>query len=232
MNIAIIPARGGSKRLPGKNIKALGGKPLIIWTIEAALFCDLFDSVLVSTDCHKIAKIARSAGASVPFIRPTDLSGDTATTNDVVSHAVSFIEDSLAKSVTTVTLLQPTSPLRTSADIKAAHALLKKHDAEAIVSVCELEHPIQFCSQFAPDGSMNDFIDTNHLARTQDLAPYYRLNGAIYIFKKNYVGKLHELYGERTFPYVMTNQSSVDIDTQEDFSLAEYYLEKRKTSAL
>lgn len=117
MIIAIIPARGGSKRLPGKNIKDLAGKPMIAWTIEAAIQSDIFDHILVSTDDEEIAKISKAFGANVPFLRPAEISTDHATTNDVVTHMVDWIENKYGQTVSIVTILQPTSPLRTAADI-------------------------------------------------------------------------------------------------------------------
>ena len=118
MKIAIIPARGGSKRLPGKNIKLLGGKPLIAWTIEAAIKSNIFDHIFVSTDSEEIASVSRDYGAKVPFLRPAELASDTATTNDVVTHLVEWFEKEYNKEVTTVAILQPTSPLRNAQHIQ------------------------------------------------------------------------------------------------------------------
>tara|TARA_R100000935_G_scaffold43936_1_gene66610 strand:- start:163 stop:852 length:690 start_codon:yes stop_codon:yes gene_type:complete len=223
-NIAIIPARGGSKRLPGKNVKSLAGKPLIAWTIEAALQSKVFDHVFVSTDCDEIAKVAKSFGAQVPFLRPAEIATDTATTNDVVTHLVEWFEEEHTKEVTTVSILQPTSPLRNAQHIQEAFELMKDKHAKAVISVCELEHPIQFCNKLALDGSMDGFIDPKNIQRTQDLEPYYRLNGAIYFLSREYVSRLNELYSEGTYSYVMTSQLSVDIDTKEDFTLANFFI--------
>ncbi len=224
INIAIIPARGGSKRLPGKNIKLLAGKPLIAWTIEAALDSKVFDHVFVSTDCGEIAKVSKDFGAEVPFLRPAELASDTATTNDVVTHLVEWFEKEYDKEVTTVAILQPTSPLRNVQHIQEAFALMGNENTKAVVSVCELEYPIQFCNQLALDGSMNGFMKPEHQKRSQDLAIYYRLNGALYLFKREYVNNLNKLYSEGTYSYIMTSQSSADIDTKEDFTLAEFFI--------
>ena len=223
MIIAIIPARGGSKRLPGKNIKLLADKPLIAWTIEAALESKVFDHVFVSTDCDEIAKVSKSFGAEVPFLRPAEIATDTATTNDVVTHLVEWFEKEYNKEVTTVAILQPTSPLRNAQHVKEAFALMGNDHTKAVVSVCELEYPIQFCNKLGSDGSMDGFIDSKNIQRTQDLEPYYRLNGAIYLFSRNYVSKLSELYSEGTYSYSMSSKSSVDIDAYEDLQLAEFY---------
>lgn len=224
MKIAIIPARGGSKRLPGKNIKLLGYKPLIAWTIEAAIESNIFDRVFVSTDSEKIASISREYGAEVPFLRPAELASDTATTNDVVSHLVNWYENKSSNKVSTITILQPTSPLRNATHINEAFVEMKAKDAKAIISVCELEHPIQFCNQLGSDKSMAGFIKQEDMKRTQDLSPTYRLNGAIYIFDRSYVGRMNYLYSEGTFAYIMDSKLSIDIDTQDDFDLAEFYL--------
>jgi len=223
MNIAIIPARGGSKRLPGKNIKLLADKPLIAWTIEAALESNVFDHVFVSTDSDEIAQVSKAFGAEVPFLRPMELATDNATTNDVVTHLVEWFEEEHHKEVTTIAILQPTSPLRNAQNIQEAFEVMKGKHAKAVISVCELEHPIQFCNKLGSDGSMDGFIKQDNIKRTQDLEPYYRLNGAIYIFLRSYVSKLSKLYSEGTYSYLMSRSSSIDIDTLDDFILAEYY---------
>lgn len=221
LNIAIIPARGGSKRLPNKNILPLAGKPLIVWTIEAALDSQLFDMVLVSTDSQAIADVSMSAGATVPFLRPAELASDMATTNDVISHMVEWVEVQHGP-VTNVTLLQPTSPLRDADNIKEAMALYAEKQASAVISVCELDHPIQYCNRLSSDFSMNGFIPTTANKRSQDLEPFYRLNGAIYIFSRRFVGALSEIYSDGAFAYVMDKNSSVDIDDEFDFKMAEF----------
>ena len=222
MKIAIIPARGGSKRLPGKNIKLLGDKPLIAWTIEAAIKSNIFDHVFVSTDSKEIASVSKDYGAKVPFLRPAELASDTATTNDVVTHLISWFEKEYGQEVSNIAILQPTSPFRNAEHIIEAFEEMKTKHAKAIVSVCELEHPIQFCNKLGLDGSMDGFIEPSDMKRTQDLDPIYRLNGAIYIFDRKYVGRISELYSVGTFAYVMSSKVSIDIDTQDDFNLAKF----------
>lgn len=226
MKIAIIPARGGSKRLPGKNIKLLGGKPLMAWTIEAAIKSNIFDHVFVSTDSEEIASVSKDYGAKVPFLRPAELSSDTATTNDVVTHLISWFEKEYSQEVSNIAILQPTSPLRNAQHIQEAFKVMEMKRAKAVVSVCELEHPIQFCNQLGVDGSMDGFIELGDMKRTQDLDSTYRLNGAIYIFDNTYVGRMNDLYSEGTFAYIMDSKSSIDIDTQDDFNLAEFFVNK------
>ena len=221
IHIAIIPARGGSKRLPNKNILPLAGKPLITWTIEAALDSQLFDMVLVSTDSQSIADASLRAGATVPFIRPAELASDTATTNDVITHMVEWVEAQHG-AVSRVTILQPTSPLRDADDIRKAMALYDEKRASAVISVCELDHPIQYCNRLPADLRMDGFIPVAANRRSQDLEPYYRLNGAIYIFERRFVGFLSDIYSDGAFAYVMDKNRSVDIDDKFDFKMAEF----------
>lgn len=224
MKIAIIPARGGSKRLPGKNTKLLGDKPLIAWTIEAAIESNVFDHVFVSTDSQEIADISKQYGAEVPFLRPEELASDTATTNDVITHLVDWFESEFNQTTSLIAVLQPTSPFRNAKHIIEAIEEMNDKSAKAIISVCQLEHPIQFCNQLGSDGSMADFINLENMKRTQDLKPTYRLNGALYIFDRDYVGRMQEIYSNGTYAYIMSSKLSIDIDTQKDFDLAEYYL--------
>lgn len=225
-HIAIIPARGGSKRLPGKNIKLLNGKPLIQWSIEAALQSKLFDRIIVSTDAIEIKDAAERAGAEVPYLRSAELSSDTATTDDVVRDVVQWLEKQ-GTEVSTVTILQPTSPLRTAKNIIDAFALMQEKQARAIISVCSLEHPIQYCNALPDDLSLDNFIDVANLKRTQDLPPYYRLNGAIYLFQRDYVSHFRNIYSKGTYAYVMSKSQSVDIDEEIDFEFAQLLMAKR-----
>ena len=226
MKIAIIPARGGSKRLPGKNIKLLADKPMIAWTIEAALKSNVFDHVFVSTDDQKIADVSKKYGAEVPFLRPAELALDHTSTNDVVTHLVKWFEQKNNQQVTTVTILQPTSPLRNSQHIKDAMQLMTSKESKAVISVCELEYPIQFCNKLGSNNSMDGFVKPENIKRTQDLEFYYRLNGAIYIFDREYVGRLNELYSIGTHAFIMPTKFSIDVDTLDDFILAEFYFER------
>lgn len=223
MNIAIIPARGGSKRLPNKNILPLAGKPLIVWTIEAALESQLFDMVLVSTDSQAIAEVSKNAGACVPFLRPAELATDTATTDAVIQHMVEWVEAQHGV-VARITLLQPTSPLRDAMSIQEATVLYERKGALAVISVCELDHPIQYCNTLSADLSMAGFISAAVNIRSQELEPYYRLNGAIYIFDRRFVGMLSDIYSAHSFAYIMDKTKSVDIDDEFDFYLAEFML--------
>ena len=223
MKLAIIPARGGSKRLPGKNIKMLAGKPLIHWSITAALQSGVFDHVCVSTDCQAIADCALDAGAEVPFMRPAELATDTATTASVVAWFIQQFEAYRGCPVEQVCLLQPTSPLRKADDILQAHRMLVDEQLDAVVSVCEMEHPYQLCNTLDASGSLKGFIDQHSNVRSQEQPIYYRLNGAIYYCQRALAMNFGCLYDEsvNSRAYIMTQADSVDIDTQLDFIIAE-----------
>lgn len=220
--LAVIPARSGSKRLPQKNVLELSGKPLIAWTIESAVNCALFDKVIVSTDSEIISDISRSYGADIPFIRPADLSSDISTSFDVVAHALNHYSR-LGKEYETVTLLQPTSPLRTAAHIKDAFALFKEKKANSIISVCECEHSPLWSNTLGSDMSLDNFLEKGLLTmRSQELPQYYRLNGAIYISKTKSLIESESFFGgSGSYAYRMEANVSVDIDNLIDFQLAE-----------
>lgn len=221
----IIPARGGSKGLPGKNIKLLAGKPMIAYSILAALNCKHKGIVLVSTDDDAIAAVSKSLGAEVPFLRPKELSDDTASTTDVIVHAIDYYK---SKNVyfDLIVVLQPTSPLRISDDIDAAIALLKEKNASAIVSVCENEHHGLWSNSLPENGSMKDFIREEIKGKNrQQLPKNYRLNGAIYVSKMDEFAKYKGFIHEGTFAYIMPSNRSVDIDNEIDFKLAEILID-------
>ncbi len=226
--LAIIPARGGSKRLPKKNVKELNGKPLITWTIDAALASPNVSKVVVSTDDNDIAEVSVSSGAEVPFIRPYNLSTDTANTVDVIKHTIDFYAKN-GQFFDFIILLQPTSPLRGSADITNAIELLKEKSADAIISVCEVEHSPLWSNTIPLTGSLKSFIkDEVKNIRSQDLATYYRLNGAIYIVETTKFVEQNSLFlNDNIYAYKMNVQNSVDIDNETDFSYAEFLIESQ-----
>ena len=215
--LAIIPARGGSKRLPRKNVLDLYGKPLIAWSIEAALKSKYISKVIVSSDDEEILNIAKEYKAD--FIkRPDELASDTATTFDALKHTLENVEK-----YDYVVLLQPTSPLRTEKHIDEAIELLKEKNADAIISVCEVEHSPLWSNTLDENLDMSNFLRDEVLnKRSQDLPKYYRLNGAIYICKTD---KLLQNKGfflkENIYAYKMNKKHSVDIDEEIDFIIAE-----------
>ena len=214
--LAIIPARGGSKRLPRKNLLDLCGKPLIAWSIEAALKSKYISKVIVSSDDEEILNIAKEYKAD--FIkRPDELASDTATTFDALKHTL----ENVGK-YDYVVLLQPTSPLRSEKHIDEAIELLEEKSADAIISVCEMEHSPLWSNTLNEDLNMSNFLRDEVLnKRSQDLPKYYRLNGAIYICKTE---ELLENKGffikENIFAFKMNKENSIDIDEEIDFIIA------------
>lgn len=220
--LGFVPARAGSKELPGKNIRPLAALPLILYTIRAARESGVFDALLVSTDGEEIARLAREAGAEVPFMRPAELATDGARSIDVLHHGMRWLEEQ-GRRYDCVMLLQPTSPLRTAADIRAALDILVEKKAQAVISVCQVEHHPFWCNALPPDGCMENFLRLPAVNR-QELPPYYRLNGAIYLARWDYIISRDSWFGPRTFAYVMPWERSVDIDSAFDFLLAEVLL--------
>ncbi len=219
--LAIIPARGGSKGLPGKNIREICGRPLIAWSIIQAKHCADIHRVVVSTDDHQIAKIANEYGAEVPFVRPTELANDTAPTIDVILHALCWLEKYENYRPEYILLLQPTSPLRTGKDIDGVLRVLMDKDARAVVSVCETDHHPWWSNTLPESGSMKDFLRLEILnKRRQEFPIYYRLNGAIYLAEMDYLSKYNGFFGPETFAYKMPRERSIDIDSAMDFKLA------------
>lgn len=218
--IAIITARSGSKGLKDKNIKELKGKPLLAYTIEAAIQSGLFDVVHVSTDSSNYADIAKKYGADVPFLRSELNSSDTAGSWDVVKEVLRKYEE-LGQTFDATALLQPTSPLRDAGCIVEAYELFREKNADSVVSVVEEEHSPLLCNVLPEDLSMNGFIRKEALKPRQQLDKYYRLNGALYLVKTSLLAEDFDLYKEGCYAYIMPKEKSVDIDTEWDFKLAE-----------
>lgn len=215
--LAVITARAGSKRLPNKNILNLAGKPLIAWTIDTAKKTKYIDKLIVSTDSKDIAEISKIYGAEIPFLRPKELANDKADSISVLKHSIEFFN----KEYDYILLLQPTSPLRTTTDINKAIEMLNQ-ETKAVVSVCETEHSPLWSNTLPKDLSMANFIRPEiKNKRTQDLPKYYRLNGAIYISEIDYFYQNNGFIGNKTRAYIMSQQNSVDIDTELDFMFCE-----------
>ena len=223
--LAIIPARGGSKRLPRKNVLDLAGKPLITWTLEAARNSKYIDKIIVSSDDTEILQIADDLRLDT-VKRPEELASDSATTVSVIEHV---LQQNLGK-FDFIVLLQPTSPLRNADHIDEAIELIAQKNADAIISVCETEHSPLWTNTLPEDGSMNFFLSGEvKNIRSQDLPQYFRLNGAIYIISVDVLNKSHTLLvDENSFAYKMTISDSVDVDTQLDFNIAEIQLNTNK----
>ena len=219
--LAIIPARGGSKRLPRKNLLDLCDKPLITWSIEAGLASQYIDKVVVTSDDNEILEISEKFGANT-IKRPNELATDISTTFDAIKHVIENTEK-----YDYIVLLQPTSPLRNSKHIDEAIELLESKNADAVISVCEMDHSPLWSNTLPEDGSMRHFLRDEILnKRSQDLEKYYRLNGAIYICQTD---KLLENKGfflkNNVFSYIMDKICSIDIDDEFDFLVASKAME-------
>ena len=222
-NIAIIPARSGSKGIIDKNIRYVCGKPLMAYTIEAAVKSGLFDVVHLSTDSEKYADIGKKYGADVPFLRTPDNASDVASSWDVVTEVIEKYK-SMGDTFDTFSLLQPTSPLRDDKDILNAFLLMNEKKADAIVSVCESEHSPLQCNTLPNNLSMKEFLSKGNVRR-QELETYYRLNGAIYLSKVDLFMKSKDIYALNCLALIMSQEHSVDIDSELDLKYAEFLID-------
>ena len=224
--LALIPARGGSKRLPGKNIKLLGDKPLINWTIEAAKEIPEICEILVSTDNSEIALIAKMAGARVPWLRPALLSTDVATSVDVAIHALDWYEKEFCK-VDGLLLLQPTSPYRTKLTIQKGINLFKEFNKQPVIGVS----PSQSHPQWALKQQGNfivPFMKDHKLGiRSQELTPSFTPNGLLYLVSPEYLRREYSFGGMMAIPcHTSSMKEAIDIDSKSDFEFAEYMLRR------
>ena len=227
--LAIIPARGGSKRLKNKNILELNAKPLIAWSIDEAKKSKYIDTVLVSTDSKDIYEVAKKHGAYLPFMRPKSLAKDNTKSIDVITHAIKYLQD-MNELYDEIIILQPTSPLRDIKDIDGAIEHFFEKNATSVVSVCETEHSPLWSNTLNDDFSMVGFLDTKYNnSRSQDLPTYYRLNGAFYMSNIDALMKTNTFFIDKNFyAYVMTQEHSVDIDTKLDFLIAKTMMQEGK----
>ena len=218
--LAIITARGGSKGIPRKNLKPLAGKPLIGWSIDAAKQASCITCIIVSTEDEEIASAARELGADVPFMRPAELSADETPSIAPVLHAIEHLPD-----YDWVLLLQPTSPLRTHADIEAIWHLCQDRNSPSAVSVTEVgKHPY-WMYQSDAEHRLQPFIKGRpDVTRRQDLPPAYALNGALYLAKTEWLLKHGKFIGPETLGYTMPPERSVDLDTLQDWRWVEYLI--------
>jgi len=220
--LAIIPARGGSKGIPRKNIKPLMGKPLIGWSIDAAKQASCIDHIIVSTEDQEIASVARELGADVPFMRPADLAADDTPGIAPVLHAISQLPD-----YEWVLLLQPTSPLRSAEDIDGVWQFCQERGAPSAVSVCEVgKHPYWMYRCNAAQ-LLEPFIKGRpDVTRRQDLPPAYALNGALYLAKTDWLLEQQNFIGPETLGYIMPPERSVDLDAPQDWRWIEFLIEQ------
>ncbi len=220
--LGLITARGGSKGVPGKNIRPLAGKPLIAWTIAAARAANRLDRLIVSTDDAKIAEVCRDYGAEVPFMRPVELARDDSPHIDCILHAVEWMRDHDGYQPDYLVLLQPTSPFRTAEDIDAAIDMAIRKQADTVVSVTETHDHPYLVRRIDEDGTLRPFVACDlAYPRRQDLPPAFALNGAVFVHRVVSLFAARNLNRERTLPYLMPPERSLQIDTPWDFQICE-----------
>lgn len=230
-SIAIIPARSGSKGVKDKNINMLIDKPLMAYSINAAIQSQKFDEVFVSTDSDRYAQIAKNFGADASFLRTPANATDSSSTWDMVKEVISKFKEK-GKQFDTVMLLQPTSPLRNELDIRAAFELFSYKRANSVLSVTETEHSPIWCNTISDDLVMDDFIEEKYFGISrQELPKYYRLNGAIYLFKVSEMD-MKVMFKKKCYAYIMPNERSIDIDSEIDLAIAEILLKKMNATNL
>lgn len=224
--LGIIPARGGSKGIPQKNIALLAGRPLIEYTFDAAKESKLIDRLIITTDNEEIADLAKKNNVEVPFLRPKELARDDTPTLPVIKHAVDFMEGKLGYVADIIIILQPTAPLRKARHIDEALNLLINSDADSIVSVVKVPH------QYNPYFTMKIMDDKLSfykkegigLTRRQDLPKTYSRNGAIYALRRKTLTEKKSIYGDRCIPYIMKYEESINIDSIYDLKVAEMFI--------
>lgn len=219
-NICIIPARGGSKRIPRKNIKNFFGKPMLAYPIQAALTSGLFSKIIVSTDDAEIAEVALKYGADVPFIRPAELADDFATTAPVIKHAVNFLQEQ-GKTYTNLSIIYPCTPLITAQTLKEAYSAWQATNALACMTMCEFPSAPQRGLIINEENRVDSLYPEFRETRTQDLPTVYYDAGQFYFAQvKAYLSDI-EMHSSNTFPYILPRYLAQDIDTQEDWQQAE-----------
>ena len=221
MKICIIPARGGSKRIPRKNIKFFCGQPIVSYSIISALESKIFDHVIVSTDDNEIAEVSLKYGASVPFIRPESLSDDYSTTTDVIEHALSWVQENIGR-VELVCALYATAPFTNSKDLTNAYKEILKHkDCQVVYPIVEFDFPIQRAIKLTDDGSVKMFQPKHLLTRSQDLEKAYHDAGQFYWMKSNFIGSGVSPFSKIARPIKIPHYRVQDIDTEDDWIRAE-----------
>ncbi len=227
--LALVTARGGSKGVPGKNTKLLDGKPLLAWSIDAAKHSSSVARIVISTDGSEIAELGRQWGAEAPFIRPPELAADASSHIDVLVHAIEWFEANEGYRPEYVLTLQPTSPLRTAADIDAAYAIATAHGADAVVGVEETHHHPFLVRKIGPDGRLEEFMHTEiEYLRRQDLPAAYAVNGAIFLNRRESLLRDRTFEPSDAYPYVMPPERSLQIDTPWDWFLMEQVIDAHR----
>lgn len=220
--IAIVPARCGSKGLPGKNIKNLLGKPMIAYTIEEALKSKYITDVIISTDCKEIEGVALQYGAKSFFLRPEVFASDDAKAIDNYVYTVERLNAEFGFQIKEFVVLQPTSPLRAASDIDGSIELFKIKSADSVISYVEEHHPIEWHKYLSEDGRLEHIFE-DKLQNRQEVRRSYYPNGAVYVFDFDLIKSGH-YYSNRTFAYIMPRERSVDVDTIDDFKYVEFLI--------
>ncbi len=223
--LVVIPARAGSKGVPGKNIKLLDGKPLIKYTIDAALEVFNSNQIIVSTDSPDIKRVAEQSGLVVPFLRPDHLATDTASSHDVIVHAMNYCISNYAYTPNTIVLLQPTSPFRKGNHIKAALDLYDP-SLDMVVSVKETDANPYYVLYEEDEEKFLRKANSSNAKRRQDVPKVWELNGAIYIIKPESIKTKEIGEFDKVIKYEMDSMSSIDIDTPLDWEIAEIISKK------
>ena len=224
MNIAVIPARGGSKRIPRKNIKLFCGKPMIAWSIEAALNSECFEQVIVSTDDEEIASIAQNYGADVPFVRPKNLADDHTGTNPVIAHAIEWL-NSQGLNPNLICCIYATAPFICLSDIQAGLDLIEEKNCDYVFSVTSFAFPIQRALKFEDDGKLGMFYPSNFYTRSQDLEESFHDAGQFYWGKTKVWLEGKPVFLANSLPIRLPRYRVQDIDTLEDWQHAEKMME-------
>lgn len=223
MKLAVIPARGGSKRIPRKNIKPFGGKPMIAWSIEAAYESGCFDRIIVSTDDEEIATVSHELGADVPFIRPSDLSDDYTPTRPVVNHAITEVSALWGK-IELVCCIYATAPFLRAKDIRRGLEQLQVSDAKFAFTVTTYNYPIQRALRVTPEGRIGMLFPENRECRSQDLEVAYHDAGQYYWGRSEAFLSNSDMFSSDAVPVLMSRARVQDIDTEEDWLRAELML--------
>jgi len=226
--VGVVPARGGSKSIPRKNIALLGGRPLLAYTIDAVSGSRLLDRTILSTDSDEIADLGRSLGLEVPYLRPADLAEDTTPIVPVLLQLLDWLEQG-GGVVEALVLLQPTSPFRTAADIDGAVKLLRDRDADSVVTIMPVPHQFNPVSVMTMENErLTPFLPGEPVLRRQDKPRVFARNGPAVLVVRPRILRQHRLYGEATCGYEMPADRSVDIDGPDDLALAELMLGARQ----
>lgn len=226
--LCIIGARGGSKGVPGKNIRPIHGKPMIAWSIEQALTCPEISRLIVSTDHPEIARVAREWGAEVPFMRPPQLASDTASKWPVWRHALDFVERQLNWHVDLVVDLDCTNPLREVSDIQGAIAQIHRDQADGVLTICDAWKNPYFNMLEVQDGRLQLSKQPPHpVVCRQDAPQVFVQVASIYVFRPDYLRRANSLFEGRCTGYLVPPERSIDVDTEYDFKLVEFLMKER-----